>query len=59
MRPLSLNLGLTCEGDGGDFQGSLSAGELGREVYGGSGLPESGAAPLLRGHLENSDLLVT
>ena len=32
--PLSLNLGLTCERDGGDFHRSLSVRELEQEVYG-------------------------
>lgn len=45
----SLNLSLTCEGDGGDFQGSLCAGELGGEVYGRPRLPAGWGATCSQG----------
>lgn len=50
-RPQSLNLGLTCERDGGDFQGSPSAGQLGLEVNGRSGFPEGGTFWLVYVHI--------
>lgn len=50
-RPRSLNLSLTWERDGGDFQGSPSAGQLGLEVNGRSGFPEGGTFWLVHVHI--------
>lgn len=47
----SLNLSLTWEVDGGDFQGSLCR-ELGGEVYGRPVCLLGGVPPVPRGHLE-------